>query len=126
LGAHLAGVRERLKVAELARVRAESRATEERKRRRLVVGLAASLLALAALFTGGGLWLAWQRAARFEAADREATAALGEASLLLGRARAAPDGQLTPWAEATQAARRAEGSLARPEVGPEWRREIQQ
>src|SRR5438874_1729614 len=47
LSAHLAGVRERLKAAELARVRAESRAAGERKRRRLVVGLAASLLALA-------------------------------------------------------------------------------
>jgi Protein kinase domain len=125
LGAHLAGVRERLKAAELARARPESRAAEERKRRRLVAGLAAALLALAALAGGGGLWLAWQRAARLEAADREATAALGEASLLLGRARAAPEGQLAPWAEATQASRRAEGSLARPEVGPELRREIQ-
>jgi serine/threonine-protein kinase len=125
LGAHLAGVRERLQVAELARARAESRAAGERKRRRLVAGLAASLLALAVLAGGGGLWLAWQRAARVEAADREATAALREASLLVGRARAAPEGELTPWAEATQAARRAEASLARPEVSPEVRGEIQ-
>jgi tetratricopeptide (TPR) repeat protein len=67
----------------------------------------------------------WQRAARVEAADREATAALQEAFLLLGRARAAPEGELTPWAEATQASRRAEALLARPEVGPESRREIE-
>jgi serine/threonine-protein kinase len=125
LSAHLAGVRERLKAAELARVRAESRAAGERKRRLLVAGLATSLLALATLGGGGALWLAWQRAARFEAADREATAVLGEASLLLGRARSAPEGQLTQWAEATQASRRAEASLARSEVGPELRREIQ-
>jgi eukaryotic-like serine/threonine-protein kinase len=125
LGAHLAGVRERLQAAELARARAESRAAGEKKRRRLVAGLAASLLALAAVTAGGGIWLAWQRTARIEAADREATAALGEASLLLGRARSAPEGQLAPWAEATQAARRAEAAIARPEVSPEVRREIQ-
>jgi serine/threonine-protein kinase len=125
LSAHLVGVQERLKVAELARVRAESRAAGERKRRLLVAGLATALLALAALVGGGGLWLTWQRAARVEAADREATAALREASLLLGRARAAPEGELTPWVEATQASRQAEALLARPEVGPELRREIQ-
>ena len=68
LTAHLAGVQERLKAAELARARAESRAAEERKRRLLVAGLAASLLALAALGGGGGLWLTRQRAARAEAA----------------------------------------------------------
>ena len=124
LTAHLAGVQERLKAAELARARAESRAAEERKRRLLVAGLAASLLALAALGGGGGLWLTRQRAARVEAAGREATTALHEASLLLGRARAAPEGELTPWAEATQAAKRAEALLARPEVGPDLRREI--
>jgi len=124
LAAHLAGVRERLRVAELARVRAESNAAGERKRRRLVAGLAASLLALAVLLGGGGLWLTWQRAAQVEAADREATAALGEAARLLGRARAAPEGELTPWLEATQASRRAEAALARPEVGPELRREV--
>ena len=125
LGTHLAGVRERLQAAELARARAEARAGGERKRRRLVVGLAASLLALAALAAGGGTWLAWQRAARLEAADREATAALGETSLQLGRARAASEGELTPWVEATQASKRAEALLARPEVGPELRREIE-
>jgi tetratricopeptide (TPR) repeat protein len=125
LSAHLAGVRERLKVAEMAQVRAESRAAGERKSRRLVAGLAASLLALAVVIGGGGLWWNWQHAARLEAADREAAAALREASLLLGRARAAPEGELTPWAEATQASKRIEALLARPEVGPEMRREIE-
>ena len=125
VGAHLVGVQERLKVAELARVRAESRAAGERKRRRLVAGLTASLLALVTLVGGGGFWWMWQRAARVEAADREATAALREASLLLGRARAAPEGELTPWVEATQASKRVEALLARPELGPEVRREIE-
>src|SRR5262249_6415428 len=107
------------------RVRAESRAAGERKRRLLGAGLAASLLALVALGGGGGLWLTWQRAARVEAADREAAAALREASLLLGRARPAPEGDFTPWLEATRGSRQAEALLPRPEVGPELRREIQ-
>jgi serine/threonine-protein kinase len=123
LTAHLAGVQERLNAAEVARAGAESRAAEERKRRLLVAGLAASLLALAALGGGGGLWLTHQRATRTEAADREARAALREASLLLGRAKASPEDELT-WAEATQAATRAEALLNRPEVGAELRREI--
>jgi tetratricopeptide (TPR) repeat protein len=122
--AHLTGVQERLRAAELARARAESRAAEERKRHLLVAGLAASLLALAALGGGGGLWLTHQRAARTEASALEATAALHEASLILGRARAASEGEMTPWAEATQAARRAEALLTRPEIAPDLRREI--
>jgi serine/threonine-protein kinase len=125
LNAHFVGVQERLKVAEMARVRAESRANEERERRLLVVGLAASLLALAGLVGGGGLWFTWQRAARLEAADHEATVGLREASLLLGRARAAAEGELTPWVEAARASRQAEALVARSEVGPELRREIQ-
>ncbi len=124
LTTYLAGVQERLRAAELARARAESRAAEERKRRLLVAGLAASILALTALGVGGGIWLTHESAARAEAASREATAAMQEASLLLGRARAAPEGELTAWAEATQAAKRAEGVLARAEIGPDLRKEI--
>jgi serine/threonine-protein kinase len=126
LNAHLAGVQERLKAAELARARSESRAAKERKRRLLVAGLAASLLALAALGGGGGLWLTRQRAARVEAAGCGARTALHKASLLLIRARSAAEGELTPWAEATQGAKRAEALLARPEVRPELRREIRE
>ncbi len=124
LSSYLAGVQNRLKVAELARARAESKAAEERKRRVLVAGLAASLLALATLGAGGGAWLTRQRAARAEAASREGASVLHEASLLLGRARAAPEGDLTAWALASQAARRASGLLARPEVAPELCHEI--
>jgi serine/threonine-protein kinase len=125
LATHLAGVRERLKAAELARARAESRAAEERKRRLLVAGLAASLIALATLGGGGGALLARQRAARVEGVAREATSTLRAASLLLGRARAAAEGELTPWVEATQSTRRAEALLARPELDADLRREIQ-
>ncbi|MBS0263641.1 MAG: protein kinase, partial [Planctomycetes bacterium] len=126
LNTHLAGVAERLRAAELARARAESRAAEERKRRLLVVGLAASILALAALAGGGGLWLTHERATRAEAFTRETTAALQETSLLLGRARGAPEGEMTPWAEAAQAAIRAEALLSRDEIRPELQREIRE
>ena len=124
LSTHLAGVQERLRAAELARARAESRAVEERKRRLLGAGLAASILALAGLAGGGGLWLSHERATRAEASSREATAALYDASRLLGRARAAPEGELTVWVEATQAAKRAEGVLARDDIRADLRSEI--
>jgi serine/threonine-protein kinase len=125
LTAHLARVQERLKVAELARARADFRAAEERKRRLLVAGLAAALLTLAAFVGGGGLWLTQQRAAREEAAGREARISLHEASLLLSKARSAPEGELLPWGEASQAARRSESLLTRPEISPELRRDLQ-
>jgi tetratricopeptide (TPR) repeat protein len=124
LSNHLAGVQERLRAAELARARAESRAIEERKRRLLVAGLAASILALAALAGGGGLWLSHERVTRAEASSREATEALQDASRLLGRARSAPEGEMAAWAEATQSAKRAEGVLARDEIRADLRGEI--
>src|SRR5262249_24098478 len=46
VSAHLAGVQQRLRDAVVERVRAEARAVEERKRRRITMALAASLLAL--------------------------------------------------------------------------------
>jgi serine/threonine-protein kinase len=82
LTAHLAGVQERLKAAELAQAQAESRAAEECKRRVLAVGLAASLLAVVALGVGGGTWVARDRAARAEATTHEVTTAFHAASLL--------------------------------------------
>ena len=48
LSAYLAGVQDRLRAAEIAGVEADARADEERKRRRLTVALAASLVSAAA------------------------------------------------------------------------------
>ena len=124
ISTHLTGVQDRLKAAELARARAESRAAEERKRRLLVAGLAASLLALAAVGGGGAALLARQRAARIEAAGRDATTALEETSLLLGQARATREDELTFWALAAKAAKRAEALLGQREVAPDLRRKI--
>jgi eukaryotic-like serine/threonine-protein kinase len=64
LDAHRTGVQERLRNSELVRARAEAKAAEEFKRRRLTVALAASILALVTLGGGGAAWLAQQRQAR--------------------------------------------------------------
>src|SRR5262245_42614411 len=58
--AYQGAVRERLRQAELGRARAEVRAEEERKRRRLTAGLAMAGLALLAGLAAGGLWLLQQ------------------------------------------------------------------
>jgi eukaryotic-like serine/threonine-protein kinase len=112
LTAYLEGMQERLKTAELAQAQAQARAAEERKRRILAVGLAASLIAVVALGVGGGAWVARDRAARVEATAREVIGALHAASLLLNQARSAPKGELIRWVEATQAAERAKALLA--------------
>ncbi len=125
LNTYLVGVQERLKVAELNRARAESRAAEERKRRLLVVGLAASLLALGILGGGGWIWLMRQRASRMESATRDATEALHEASLLFGQARVAREGDQTPWVQASEAVKRSEAIVAKFEIEPGLRRQLE-
>ena len=75
--AHLAGVLERLRAAELATARGpESRAAERESCRLQVAGLDESLLGLAALGGGGGLWLTHHRASRTEASARQANEAM--------------------------------------------------
>src|SRR5262249_53198502 len=108
LTAYRAGVQQRLRQAELERTRAEVQAGEERKRRRLAVGLAAGLL-LRVLAGGGGAWrLQQQRAAarsRQAQADGEALQALGRGRGLLGKGWQAHD--LGKLAEARAEAERA-------------------
>jgi serine/threonine-protein kinase len=103
--AYLAGVQERLRTAEVARV-------EERARRRLTRAVAASVLALVVLGGGGWAYLARREAARREATEQAVSRELDEANRLWGQARAAPVGELSPWSEARAAARRADALLA--------------
>ncbi len=103
LTAYLSGVQERLRSAERERAVAEAKAVEERKRRRLTVALAASLLATMALGGLGGAYLLQQRQARLAAADR----ALVEATTLLGPARARPEDP-AGWRSALAAAGRVD------------------
>src|SRR5262249_48005429 len=81
LAAHLAGVQERLRAAELERAAAQARAAEaaakaaaERRARRLTLGLAAALLLLVA---GGGTAALWYQQQEAAAELRLAGAAAG-------------------------------------------------
>ncbi len=85
LAAHLSGVQDRLRAAELDRVAALGRA-------RLTVTLAASVLTIALIGGGGWEWLRRQRAAGQERTAREVNAALAEALVLRGRAHIGADG----------------------------------
>jgi serine/threonine-protein kinase len=106
MSAYQAGVQERLQAAERARVEAQARAAEERKRRRLTVALTASVLVIAGLVEGG--WTSrvrqrQERAARFNCA-------LGETEALPTEARQAGD-DLGRWLTARDAASAIEGLL---------------
>jgi serine/threonine-protein kinase len=106
LSAYLAGVQERLRTSELARVEAQARAEEEAKRRRLQVGLAVSVLALTTL--GGLAITAYLHQRQARAAQVEL--ALNEATLLHDQALKAPE-DLSRWNSAGEAIRRVEVAL---------------
>ena len=99
---YLRGMQERLRQAELQRVEAQARASEEKTRRRLAVGLAAAVVGLVVTAGGGGAWSLHQhhvRAARVDPLIREA-------EMLEAQAEAAGD-DLARWAAAREAVRRA-------------------
>jgi serine/threonine-protein kinase len=115
---YLAGVQRRLRNAELARVEAQARAAEERKRRWLTMALAASVLGTALLGAAGWAWVARARAGRMAATTRAVSKALDDAIVAQARARSAPLGDWAGWIEATEACKRAESILA-PGDAPE-------
>ncbi len=101
--AHLAGVQEKLKTSERERAVSEARAVEERKQRRLQLGLAAAVLAITTMAGLGTTYYLQQRAARTAAVAR----VVGEASTLRDVARAHPE-DAARWQTALAAARQAE------------------
>ncbi len=107
MNSYLSGVQERLRVAELARVEAQTRAAEERKRRRVTVALAGSVLVIAGLAVGGWTYMVRQRQARAEQFNRT----LGEAEGAYAEARRIGDDQ-SRWLAARDAAHAVEGLLA--------------
>jgi len=72
LTGYLSGVQVRLRAAELARVESQTKAAEERKRRRITAALEASVLVTASVIDGGWAYLARQRAARLPQQARAA------------------------------------------------------
>jgi tetratricopeptide (TPR) repeat protein len=104
--AYLAGVQEKLHTAERERAVAEARAVEERRRRKLQVGLAAAVLALT---TVGGLSTSYylrQKQARAAAMDR----VFAEATTLRDQARDHADDPAR-WQAALAAVRRLDDLL---------------
>ena len=106
--AYLAGVQERLHAAERDRAVAVARAVEERKRRRLAVGLAGSVLVLFAAVGCGWAWITQDRMARALTAARTLNEANTEARVERDRALAGPDEDIAHWVKAVAACQRAE------------------
>jgi serine/threonine-protein kinase len=105
ISGYLAAVQERLEAAKLARVAAETKAIEERKRRRWQLGLAATAFVLMAL-GGAGLFVASNRLIR---ADN----LLDEASKLCDQAERDPaGGDPNPPSAALKQAEEALGELS--------------
>ena len=124
LTAYLRGVEGRLREAELAQARAETRAAGERRRRLLTLALAASVLATALFGAAGWGWMDRERRRR-EGRNRSAVdLALADASTKRERARAA-GADPVPWVEAIEAARRGESLLGGGEAGSEQRERVQ-
>jgi serine/threonine-protein kinase len=113
VSAHLTGVQERLRAAEIERARAEARAAEERRRRRLQLGLAASLLALTTLGGLGFTYALNQRQARAARIDRM----LAGARLLRDEARARRE-DVARWERAREALERTAEELGPSAVDP--------
>lgn len=98
VAAYLAGAEGRARRAELERARAETKAVEERKRRRVQLGLAAAVLVTVVGACAAGWWYQRERdardaeaARRAAEAERGATVALQEASALREQARRLTD-----------------------------------
>jgi serine/threonine-protein kinase len=127
---YTASVQERLRRAEIAQaeekaraeeaqrtaIAAEARAKAERHARRVTVGLAASVLISAATIGGGWFYLEQQRSSHRAATERVVMAALDEAQLLRGRAKAAPVDDHSKWPAAIAAVNKAKALLSAGEV----------
>jgi serine/threonine-protein kinase len=122
--AHLTGVQERLRAAEVERARAEARTAEEKKRQKVTLALAASVVLTMSLSAGGWAFYARQRRLRIEATARRVDEALYRAHLALGLARSAGAGDMSRWTEAETEARQAQNLLAVSEADPDLRRRV--
>ena len=111
--AHLIGVQERLRAAERERAVAEARAAEERERRKLQLGLAASILALVDPRRTGAAYELQRRHVR----ETRAARLLAAATALLDQARQRPE-ETAGWGEALAAVQRVEEASG-ANVGPE-------
>jgi serine/threonine-protein kinase len=103
--AYLAGVQEKLRTSERDRAVAEAKAFEERKRRRLQLGLAAAVLALSTMGGLGTTYFLQERSARAAAVSK----VLSEALTLRDLAKGRPEDP-AGWSRALVAVKQAEGA----------------
>jgi serine/threonine-protein kinase len=103
--AYLTGVQEKLRTSERDRAVAEANAAEERKRRRLQLGLATALLALSTMGGLGTTYFLQQRSKRAAALAK----VLSEASTLRDLAKGRPEDP-SGWSRALVAVKQAEGA----------------
>jgi len=107
IGAYGNTVEERARAAELAAAKAQTKAAEAGRAKRLTAALAASIVLALTLGGGGYLWVKRERGVRaLEQADAVA-AAESEAIALWARAQATPS-DLSTWTAALSAAKRAD------------------
>jgi serine/threonine protein kinase len=107
--AHLAGVQDKLR-------RAEVESVEERARRRLTAVAAAAVILLGVAGGGGYAWNQSQKAERVAKTARAVDEALADAARLRGEAEAAQPADLPRWSEAISVAKRADGLWAQGEA----------
>jgi serine/threonine-protein kinase len=97
---HLVSVEERARRAQVDAAEARVKAQEERRARKLTIGLAASALVTVLVAGGGWAWMSGEGSRRERDTETQVNVALNEATLKRG------EGQ---WAEALAAAERAKG-----------------
>ncbi|MDE2508856.1 MAG: serine/threonine protein kinase, partial [Planctomycetota bacterium] len=123
LTAYLRGVEGRLRDAELATARAESRVAGERRRRQLSLALAASVFLTGVIGASGWGWMDRERRRRLGAVEVAVNAALADSGRKRERAIDAGSDPIL-WVEAIEAARRAETLLASSEASPEEKQRV--
>jgi eukaryotic-like serine/threonine-protein kinase len=125
LTSHLAGAEMRLRAAELAQAKAETRTVEERRRRLLTLALASSILATALLGGGAWAWIAGERAQRTAKTASDVSKALYDSAVLRSQARSATHADSTKWLEAIAAIKQAQALLDRTEGLTDLRNRVQ-
>jgi eukaryotic-like serine/threonine-protein kinase len=108
ISGYLAGLQDRARKAEMAKVEAETKVVEERKRRKLTMALAASLLLTGVLGGYGWFWIELGRS-KYRGT---VSAALDKTISLYDQAQRAPVEDVTLWSEVGSAIDRTESLLA--------------
>jgi serine/threonine-protein kinase len=122
--AYLESVEARLRKAELERAQAQVKTAEERKRHKLTLALAGSVLLTVLLVGSGYGWLWRQREAKRAETARRVDEALEKAAVLRGKAVSAAVGDLSGWVEAEAEIRRAEDLLDRGDTDEALRERV--